>query len=128
MLQALADAGDSLKVTAAEPAAPARSAPTGGGEVRYNVEILASSGGPRPPIATLYHELAHAYDDFNDVYADGVYTGPNQGQVPTEVGFDDDGDGVDDRRVVLDTDGDGQVSPTSSTATVTATSTTTTST
>lgn len=110
MLQALDDAGDSLKVTAADPSSGAVGT-YGGGEVRYSVEILASSGGPRPPIATLYHELAHAYDDFEDVYAEGVYLGPNQGQVPEQVGFDDDGDGVDDRTVVLDTDGDGDVTP-----------------
>ncbi len=108
MLEALRDSGDSLRITAADPSTGAVGT-YGGGEIRYNVEVMASSGGPRPPIATLFHEMAHAYNDVTDTYADGVYLGPNQDQVPEQVGFDDDGDGVDDREVVLDTDGDGQV-------------------
>ncbi|MGH9212609.1 MAG: M91 family zinc metallopeptidase [Acidimicrobiales bacterium] len=90
-----------------------RIVPTDGGNsysgtINYNVE-RTSSIGPRPPIVGMFHEMVHALNDRTDSYADGVYVGTDQEQVPEEGRFDTDGDGVIDRTVVLDTDGDGDV-------------------
>jgi hypothetical protein len=80
--------------------------------VNYNPAGIDLGGEPyqdRPPIVGLFHEFAHGYNHHSDTTVDGVYLGPDQDQVPEEVRVDTDGDGNDDRTVVLDSNGDGNV-------------------
>lgn len=78
----------------------------GSGVVKYDVESQGSGGGPRPPIMTLHHELAHAYNDLTGTYIDGYYIGPD---MPSSITTTDDNTSTT-TTFDLDTDGDGRVS------------------
>jgi len=75
----------------------------GGNEIAYNPQLdtIGIPGGSvdGPPVAVLYHEMAHVYDFMNDTSADGDYQGtdtPDHGQPNDEreaVGLPIDQDG-----------------------------------
>jgi hypothetical protein len=79
--------GDTLVIdeTAGRPletGSPRSSVPVGA-RVHYNPAYTpAEADGPMRPVVELFHELAHAYDDFYDSAVPGVYLGADNHGVP----------------------------------------------
>ena len=99
--------GDSLTIkeynNPADPNNSTASHDGGSNTIDYNTHIQDLTTGTGrtvdgPPVAVLYHEMAHVYDYMNDSLAPGTYTGADNSGVPNRereaagLPIDEDGD------------------------------------